>query len=279
MTRRQFLLGVAGGLATATSGAAYVSRIEPRWLAVSRIQVPLSPPADVAIKILQLSDLHLSSVVPLELIEESIELGLAENPDLIALTGDFYTGQAQQVDAYASVLSRLSQRAPTFACLGNHDGGRWSQYRGGLKMIEAVQSLLAKAGVRCLVNERESIEVRGRRIEMLGVGDLWSGMCQPQRAFANLGQRNGERRVVLSHNPDSKDLFRTLDWDLMLCGHTHGGQVRFPFWGTPFAPVRDKSMMHGLYAWQKRWIHVTSGVGNLHGIRFNCRPEVSVITV
>lgn len=280
MTRRQFLIGAAGGLVTASSGAAYVSQIEPRWLAVSRIRVPLAQPSTSnGIRILQLSDLHLSSVVPLELIEESVELGLAEKPDVIALTGDFYTGQARQAEAYAKVLSRLSDAAPTFACLGNHDGGRWSQYRGGLQMIDAVRSMLGKANVPCLVNETRTIEVRGQRMAFIGVGDLWSAMCEPRTAFAQLGDRTGEQRIVLSHNPDAKMMFRSYDWDLMLCGHTHGGQVCLPFVGAPFAPVRDKRFLHGLYAWEKRWIHVTSGVGNLHGIRFNCRPEISVLTL
>ncbi|MEO7597394.1 MAG: phosphodiesterase YaeI [Opitutus sp.] len=280
MTRRQFLLGLAGGLATATTGAAYVSLIEPRWLAVSRIQVPRPPPANSSpIRILQLSDLHLSSVVPLDWIEESVALGLAEKPDVIALTGDFYTGKAQQVDAYAKVLRRLSAAAPTFACLGNHDGGRWSEHRGGLVMIDAVRGMLANAGVTCLVNERRTLEVRGQRLAFFGVGDLWSAMCDPGTAFANAGPRMGEQRIVLSHNPDSKTMFKHFDWDVMLCGHTHGGQVCLPFVGAPFAPVSDKRFLHGLYSWENRWLHVTSGVGNLHGIRFNCRPEISVITL
>ena len=62
----------------------------------------------------------------------------------------------------------------------------------------------------------------------------------------------------------------------MLCGHTHGGQFKIPFlnW-TPFAPVQDHSMVEGLHSWKKRQIHITRGVGNLWGVRLNCRPEVS----
>ena len=65
----------------------------------------------------------------------------------------------------------------------------------------------------------------------------------------------------------------------MLSGHTHGGQMRLPVMGTPFAPVLDHRFVHGLGAWDDRWIHVTSGVENLHGMRFNCRPEVAMLTL
>ena len=77
--------------------------------------------------------------------------------------------------------------------------------------------------------------------------------------------------------PDSKEHLRKYPWDLMLCGHTHGGQCDLVF-GTPFAPVRNKRYVRGLHPWNDRWIHTTKGVGNLHGLRFNCRPEVSLLT-
>jgi predicted MPP superfamily phosphohydrolase len=66
---------------------------------------------------------------------------------------------------------------------------------------------------------------------------------------------------------------------LLLCGHTHGGQIRLPFVGTPFAPVRDKRFVEGLHQWDGRWMYITRGVGNLHGVRFNCPPEVSLLTL
>jgi predicted MPP superfamily phosphohydrolase len=65
----------------------------------------------------------------------------------------------------------------------------------------------------------------------------------------------------------------------MLCGHTHGGQVKLPFIGAPIVSIRDRRFGEGLRQWEGRWIYVTRGVGNLHGIRFNCPPEVSLLTV
>jgi predicted MPP superfamily phosphohydrolase len=281
LTRRRFIQGIAGGLVTVGGGLAYVSQVEPRWLTVSRFQVPLAK-ADHAVplvRVLHLSDLHLSSEVSLEFISKSIDLGLANQPDLIALTGDFFTGRPRDLSAYATTLQRLSASVPTFACLGNHDGGPWAQHRGGPERVDAVVRLLSDAGITCLNNDSRMVSVRDRAIQLIGVGDLWSGMCKPQIAFTNAAPRDDAVRLLLNHNPDAKELLRRYDWDVMLCGHTHGGQVRLPVIGTPYAPVRDKRYVHGLYSWDDRWLHVTSGVGNLHGVRFNCRPEVSVLTL
>ncbi len=86
-------------------------------------------------------------------------------------------------------------------------------------------------------------------------------------------------RIVLSHNPDSKELLRDYSWDLLLCGHTHGGQLSLPILGTPFAPVHDHRYVYGLNQWNGRFIHTTKGIGNRHGVRFNCRPEVAILSV
>lgn len=316
LTRRQFLLGV-GGLATLAGGASYPRWVEPRWLKVSRTSVVVRPggkgdasvlerggltalstsqpggptahhdPESSAvggearkaqpIRLLHLSDFHLSSVVSLAFIAESISLGLAQQPDVIALTGDFVTARLTQTREYTDILARLSAVAPTFACLGNHDGGRWTHRLGGSATIDAVLGLLSGAGVTCLMNEARQVVIKGRTMQFIGVGDLWSGMCNPGKAFVQTPERDGAIRVVLNHNPDAKDLLRRFDWDLMLCGHTHGGQVKLPLIGTPFLPVRDKRYVAGLYRWDNRQLYITRGVGNLHGIRFNCRPEVSVL--
>jgi predicted MPP superfamily phosphohydrolase len=86
-------------------------------------------------------------------------------------------------------------------------------------------------------------------------------------------------RILLSHNPDTKEFLKFHPWDLLLCGHTHGGQVVLPGLGAPWTPVRDKRFIAGMYSWDNRWIHITRGVGNVHGLRFNCPPEVSLVTL
>jgi hypothetical protein len=83
--------------------------------------------------------------------------------------------------------------------------------------------------------------------------------------------------ILLAHNPDTKDVLGDRPWDLMLSGHTHGGQVVLPIVGERFVPVRDKRFIAGLKRWNGRQVYVTRGVGNIDGVRVNCRPEVSVL--
>jgi hypothetical protein len=261
------------------AGAGYVRWFEPHALQVHAVKIAISTadPTAGPVRIVHLSDFHASECVSIDFIDEAVTLALAQRPDLIALTGDFFTNRLAEGDRYAKTLRRLSAFAPTFACLGNHDGGPWTRRAGGLATIDEALALLRNANVSCLHNFGESVAIRGRALQVIGVGDLWSDMCEPDTAFRRTPGRNGATRVLLNHNPDAKTPLRPFDWDVMLCGHTHGGQLRLPFIGTPFAPVADKRYVEGLHRWEERWLYITHGVGNLHGVRFNCPPQVSVI--
>lgn len=279
VTRRRFFGALGVTAATGLAGAAGSTRfIEPDWLEVTRVHVNSKCPGR-HLRVLHLSDLHASEVVPFELIERAISLGLAERPDVIALTGDFVTGRHPLTPRYREALARLSAVAPTFACLGNHDGGAWAGSTGGYATTEPIRRLLSDAGIQLLHNTSRELQIGGRAVLVAGVGDLWTGECYPNLALREPNPDDTALRIVLNHNPDAKELFRPGTWDLMLCGHTHGGQLRLPLLGTPFAPVRDKRFVAGLHSWHDSHIYITRGVGNLHGVRFNCRPEVSLLDI
>jgi uncharacterized protein len=293
MKRRHFLGLAAGGLLGGGLGMlGYMHYLEPGWLQEHHEAVPLARPAvggaagaGGPVRLLHLSDFHLSEVVPLAFIEAAITQGLAWKPDLICYTGDFITRELPQEVAYQEQLARLAAAAPTWACLGNHDGGPWSGKRGGFETHDAILGLVRGAGITVLHNQCTTLTVRGVPLRLVGTGDLWSGECQPQMAFAcagedpaGLAQQESALTILLSHNPDSKDKMTDYPWDLMLAGHTHGGQLRIPLTGdTPFAPVHDMRFVEGLHRWQDRWLYITRGVGNLHGMRFNCRPQISLL--
>lgn len=279
LSRRRLLFGAGFiGLAGAV-GAAYTRLLEPGWLEVSHRSVQLGPTAATPIRVLHLSDLHASGYVPLEFIAQAIQLGLTDKPDLICLTGDFITKHFTRFADYADVLKPLAAAAPVFACLGNHDGGKWAarpNYRGHADHVE-VRKCLAASGAKVLLNQSQAITLRGRQLRLVGVGDLWADELRAPEAFA--AGSPDIATLLLMHNPDGKDAVADFPWQLALCGHTHGGQLRLPFFGTPFAPVRDHRYVAGLNRWRDRWIYTTRGVGNLHGVRFNCRPEVSLLTL
>jgi uncharacterized protein len=280
-TRRRFLQALLAAGAAGTLGVGYTFRAEPRWLKISERHVPLSPAySGSPFRILHLSDLHASDEVPLEQIARAIEAGLALRPDAACITGDFITRREKIPPGYAAVLQRLADAVPTFGCLGNHDGGIWTARYGGTSSSAEVRLILATAGVRCLHNQSAHIMVHGTPLEFVGLGDLWSNECLPRHAFSKVTASQGRPpRIVLNHNPDAKDMLRAYDWDLMLSGHTHGGQIGLPFFREHFAPVQDKRFLEGLHHWQDRWLHVSRGVGNLMGARFLCRPEITLLTL
>lgn len=226
------------------------------------------------IRIAHLSDLHASTVVPTSLIEEAVAGAIEFDPDVICVTGDFVTGSAGfNTVWYRSVLRRLSANAPTFAVFGNHDGGPWSLEGGGFPTTREVAELLEQSGIEVLNNRSRVLAIGGRPLQLAGVGDLWSGDVRPELAFADADP--GLPTVLLAHNPDTKSVVSGNSWDLMLSGHTHGGQVVVPGIGISPAPVWDRNYVSGLKKWRGRWIHVSRGVGNHSGVRFNCRPEVT----
>jgi predicted MPP superfamily phosphohydrolase len=213
------------------------------------------------------------------MIGDAIKRGLATKPDVICLTGDFVSGPGDTPAPreYARVLRRLSAAAPTFAVLGNHDGGSWAAKRLGWSDHRLVDHVLGDSGIELLHNRSRVVEVRGQKLGLVGVGDQWSEEVDADRAFQGTDPRMPS--ILLAHNPDTKELCAAHSWDVMLSGHTHGGQIVVPFYGTPFRPVEDTRYLAGLKYWGSRQIHVTRGVGNLLGVRLNCRPEVSVLEV
>lgn len=274
--RRSFLGTAALGAAGA---AAYTRWIEPGWLEIAHRQLPLAGGTAPPLRVLHLSDLHHGyHGMRLSYLQRAIRMALQKRPDLVCLTGDYISGHLHSLEAYRRILAELADRVPTYACLGNHDGGDWSGARGGYADPELVCALLQGAGIRVLRNEHARFERDDRQLQLVGVNDLWSGGLDPRRAYEDVDPDGGPI-LLLCHNPDAKTQLADYPWKVMLAGHTHGGQLRIPLVGTPFAPVRDKRYVDGLRTWGTRWIQVTRGVGNLHHLRFNCRPEIVLLDV
>jgi len=278
LTRKHFLMALLGVPVVGAAGAGYMRYLEPHWIEVTEKKAKIGR-LKAPIRVLHLSDFHASDVVSYDYIEGAIDEALALKPELILVTGDFITWQLLDEARYRGILSKLAKCAPTFACIGNHDGGLWAGSSHGYDTFDEVAKLLDASGIRLLFNACEVVEIGDQEVEIVGLGDMWSGDLKPASVLST--KRDADRPVlVLSHNPDSKEELIDYDWDLMLCGHTHGGQLVIPLLGwRPFLPVRDKAFAEGLLPYRGRLIHVTRGVGNLHGMRFNCRPEISLLEV
>lgn len=275
VSRRSFMACLAS---TPLAAFAYMRAGEPDWFDVTEKSVAINR-FDAPLRVLHLSDFHASEAVSLQSIEHAIDTALLQNADLAVITGDFITWHLENEPEYQRILSKLSTELPTFACIGNHDGGKWAGSSHGYRNFSKVQRLLEQSGITFLFNQSAQLKLKGQSLRIVGLGDWWSNDTKPEGVL-HQKRPDDEAIIVLSHNPDSKSSLKPYDWDLMCCGHTHGGQLVIPIIDLrPFLPVRDKSFPEGLLTWGQRHIHITRGIGNLHGMRFNCRPEISILNL
>lgn len=259
-------------IAAATSGALWARYVEPQWFELTRREVLI--PGVRPMRLLHVSDIHISDGMPAADLERGFTKGLKERPDLICLTGDFVsTTLGFEAAALRRMLQRAADTAPVLAVLGNHDGGRWLARFGGDTSTNMISELVQSAGVMLLHNG--SVLVHG--VRFVGLADLWAGRFDAGAAFAEAGQ--AEPTIVLCHNPDGKDRLHHLPWNLMLSGHTHGGQARVPGLRPAWAPVADKRFISGLYSWEGRQLFITRGLGSPKHVRAFCRPEVSILEI
>jgi predicted MPP superfamily phosphohydrolase len=260
----------------------YAVRVEPTWLELNRLNVPVAglPEPFDGFRIVQLSDFHCSRQVTPAYLAESVELAQAEAADLVVLTGDFVHKGYRHVAAVADVLGRLRAPFGVFAVLGNHDfsvrnalGMRRYRY-----LHRAVTDALRGRGIRVLKNESVSLLREGACLHLSGVDDLWSRVCDLDRALA--GHRPDVPCVVLAHNPCTIERLKDGQrCDLMLSGHTHGGQINLPRLGRVTLGRNGKRFAAGMYRHQGTYLYVHKGVGFGFRVRYGVRPEVAVLTL
>jgi len=276
ITRRGFLKAFGGatlGLGVSClAGYGYVFYVEPHWLSVERVEVPIQglPRAFDGFKIICLSDFHLHPYTQIDFIEKVVAVSNEWTPDVVCLLGDYVFEGADSIFELAPVLAELESTHGVFAVLGNHD--LWTDAGVVCSGLEAV-------GIRVLVNESVPLSVGNDDLILAGLDDGWSG--EPDLSLALEGSPQGAPVILMLHEPDFADQY-ALDGRvcLQLSGHTHGGQVRIPGIGGPFRPEYGRKYDDGLVEIEGMWLYTTRGVGVIGPpARFNCRPEVTEITL
>jgi predicted MPP superfamily phosphohydrolase len=265
-------------------GWAHVSygfRVEPTWLELNcfDVAIPDLPPAFAGYRIAQLSDFHCSRQVTTEYLDEAVDLALAQQPDLVVLTGDFVHRGYRYVEPVAETLARLTAPHGVFAVLGNHDFSVRNAL--GLRryrhLHRAVSHALARRGIRVLHNEAVRLAREDAFLHLVGVADLWSRVCDMEQAFSGLCPTVPS--IVLAHNPRTVEQLADRRCDLMLSGHTHGGQIHLPGLGRPTLGKRARRFAAGLYRHGDAQVYVNKGVGFGFRFRYGVRPEVAVLTL
>jgi len=259
----------------------YAYRVEPTWLELNEREVSVRdlPGAFTGFRIAQLSDFHASRQVTLQYLSEAIALAQAQRPDLIVLTGDFIHRGYKYVAPVADALAGLEAPYGVFAVLGNHDFSVRNAlgFRRYRHLHRAVAGALQERGIRVLRNEAVALHKEGATLHLVGLEDLWSRDCDLEQAFARLAPQIPA--IVLAHNPRTVEILNGKRCDLMLSGHTHGGQIHLPRLGRPMLSRRARRLAAGLYLHHDTRIYVNKGVGFGFRFRFGVRPEVAILVL
>jgi len=255
--------------------------VEPTWLELNRVSVAirgLDRSLD-GFRVIHLSDFHLSRKISDRYIQSGIERANRHDPDIVALTGDFVHKGFRHIARIADLLSGLKARSGVFAVLGNHD----YSVRNALgirrypRMHRAIQQALTDRGIRVLCNEAVWIGPVPGRLALAGVADLWSRCCDPDGALGGLSP--DAPRVILAHNPYTLEHLGDHRCDLMLSGHTHGGQITTVKNRRPVLSKRMQRFAAGLYCYGGRTVYVNKGIGFNLRFRYRTRPEVALLTL
>lgn len=244
----------------------YVFLIEPYLLKITHYRLQNDKLAGV--KVVYATDFHFGTK-PLEKYraQKIIAAINQQQADLVLLGGDFVNGHnkesAMAENDLVDFLKQVSR--PVYAVLGNHDG-----YYGKNDILQ----LFEKADVPVLDNENKEIRLKDKKITIAGVADYYTDV--PDFAKAMEGARSPV--VLLSHTPDAVP-DEKIATDLILAGHTHGGQVVLPFIGAPVVPLHSgRKYWYGLFFENNTPMIVSNGLGtSLLQVRFNNVPEIVVV--
>jgi uncharacterized protein len=271
VSRRQFLRGaLAVPLVGVSAASAYATLIEPYNYLVSQTDVYLKnlPERFENYRITQLTDVHHSRILGIEEVIRVVQLAQQTRPDIFVLTGDYSTSYRRYIEPCAEALGSLSAPDGVWAVLGNHD-----HYTDS----ELTTRALERQRIVVLNNKNTSLRRGSDVLQLSGIDDWTWNATDWTKAFAGINKKTPT--ILLSHQPSVLEFEQTQNVSLILSGHTHGGQIKIPWLGTPakFA-TKDLRFAQGLFRHHDVQLYVSSGTGVIGlPIRFGVRPEIAVL--
>ena len=278
LTRRSFLIG--SSLATAGALALYSSEFARHELSVVNRSLAISnlPGNFQNFRIAQISDIHFDEFTEPFFVRRVVEQVNSLAPDLVLITGDFVSNSplprrfAEYAMHQCAAILRELACPQRFAVLGNHDA-----FLGAPTILP----ILASISIPVLINRHIPIERGGQRLWLCGVADPVSSVPDLDLAIP---RQPDDPVLLMCHAPDYVDGFlahpRGRLVDVMLSGHSHGGQIRLPLLGPIVLPAGGKKYVTGLYRFDGLQLYVNRGIGAV-GVpfRLNCPPEITLLTL
>lgn len=291
--------------------------IEPNLIFTTHLSLPIpNLPEDLHhFKILQISDIHLNNHTSNAFLDKLIRKCRSLQPDLIVFTGDFICySTLHEPSKLKSLLEQLHAPYGCYAVLGNHDYAAFvstneqgdydvitppvasSLSRAFLRLIESkkltkktterakntpfhsdLMSLIQQTPVKLLHNENETISVGKTKLNICGLGEYTLKKNDAAQAFQNYDHHYPG--IILLHNPDGALSLKDYPGDIILSGHTHGGQVNLPWMAKKFTLMENMEFKKGLKKVYNKWLYVNRGLGSVLPFRWFSPPEILLLTL
>ncbi|MDF2698676.1 MAG: metallophosphoesterase [Haloplasmataceae bacterium] len=242
---------------------------EPYWIKIKYYQINGAPSSFKGKKIVFLSDIHNSSISPVRKLDQIVDLVNELNPDIIIFGGDYVSGNQNYVKPLFDKLSILKAEIGIYGVLGNHD------FEAG---ADFVKYQMEKANIKVLENEISEVKINNHeQIIIAGVSDYIYGNPDLLKVSNELSPH--QFTILVSHNPDIVGDIKTKDFNLVLSGHTHGGQITIFGLYAPNIPSKyGQKYRTGYIKTLNTQLIVSNGIGCIGlSMRFFARPQIVVI--
>lgn len=248
----------------------YAMKIEPYSLQIDKVALQTGYSEDF--KIVQISDIQISENFTTENLKKIVKSVQQQKPDIILFTGDLYENHAEyhNDEMLTEVLSSLEAKHGKYAVWGNRD------YGGGA--VRKYKMIMEQSGFQLLQNEAVSIMLNKKdKLFLGGVDDALLGNPNINLILENFQSEENQYSILMTHEPDIADCYNDLGFDLIVSGHSHGGQVKIPFVSQMTTAMAEK-YVKGLYHISSQTnLYVNSGIGtSRYPIRFGVPPEITI---
>ena len=261
--------GIVGGLgAIGTAWGLYNAVKTP---VIKKVEIPITdlPKSLQGLRMAQISDLHVGSMIGKDFISKVVEKIDKINPDILFFTGDAADGSVESYGSHLESLGRIKPKYGKFFVTGNHE--YYSDMNGWLRTIENL-------GFKILINESQNIIINGSTVMITGIpdrsGKYFSDFHKTDMKKAIGGMPNSDLKILLAHQPKDVEHAVKYNFHLQLSGHTHGGQF-FPF---SVLVQMAHPFLKGLHKRENTWIYINQGTGYWGPpMRIGTEPEITEI--